>query len=219
MYSARSSLYFIRTLPPLTKEQSCRPCVLPKKTRSSPSITLVLDLDETLVHCSTTPMEQYDISFPVEFNGFTYNVSGRLRPHYEAFLRRASEIFEIVVFTASQKIYADRLLNILDPEHKFIKYRLFRDSCVVVAGNYLKDLNVLGRDLAKTVIVDNSPQAFAYQLSNGVPIASWYDDYNDTELITVLNFLETIKTVDDVRPHIRRTFRLEEQIFSKPSQI
>ena len=122
-----------------------------------------------------------------------------MRPHCKEFLQKCAKKFEIVLFTASQKIYADQLASIIDPDHTLFKHRLFRDSCTFVLGNYLKDLDGLGRDLSKTVIVDNSPQAFGYQINNGIPIKSWYNDQNDTELLKVFTYLEQLDLLDDVR--------------------
>lgn len=71
----------------------------------------------------------------------------------------------------------------------------------------MKDLNVLGRDLSQSVLVDNSPHAFGYQVDNGIPIESWFDDPKDTELLKLERFLSTLHGVKDVRSVIRRTFQ------------
>ncbi|KXZ54367.1 hypothetical protein GPECTOR_5g447 [Gonium pectorale] len=216
-------LLFIKQLPPL---ESCvppnRPTLLPpqRPARSAAGAasgrrkTLVLDLDETLVHSSLEPVARADFSFPVSFNGAEHIVHVRQRPHLRDFMVRVSQLFEVVVFTASQRIYAERLLDILDPGQALVRHRIYRDSCVVVDGNYLKDLSVLGRELAHTIIVDNSPQAFGFQVDNGIPIESWYDDDADDELLRLLPFLELLAApdVDDVRPRIRQQFRLQELI-------
>lgn len=205
--------FFVKNLPDLhSVVPKFRPMLLPKQTRSCPSTTLVLDLDETLVHSTLEPCDEADFTFSVDFNLKKHTVYVRCRPHLRDFMDRLSGLFEIIIFTASQSIYAEQLLNVLDPKRKIFRHRVFRESCVFVDGNYLKDLSVLGRDLARVIIIDNSPQAFGFQIDNGIPIESWFDDRSDTELLSLLPFLESLVAVDDVRPLIAKKFNLREKI-------
>ncbi|XP_057764119.1 uncharacterized protein LOC130985261 isoform X2 [Salvia miltiorrhiza] len=174
--------------------------------KQNKQITLVLDLDETLVHSTLEHCDDADFTFSVFFNMKEHTVYVRQRPHLQTFLRRVADMFEIVVFTASQSIYAKQLLDILDPEGMLISKRAYREACIFSEGIYTKDLTVLGVDLAKVAIIDNSPQVFRLQVNNGIPIKSWFDDPSDCALISMLPFLESLVDADDVRPIIARKF-------------
>jgi CTD small phosphatase-like protein 2 len=204
---------FIKNLPELSSVvPTFRPVLLPKQTRSCPPTTLVLDLDETLVHSMLEPCEDADFTFTVNFNLMEHSVYVRCRPHLKDFMERVSGLFEIIIFTASQSIYAEQLLNVLDPKRKVFRHRVYRESCVYVDGNYVKDLSVLGRDLAHVIMVDNSPQAFGFQVDNGIPIESWFEDRSDKELLSLIPFLESLIGVEDVRPVIAKRFNLRDKI-------
>jgi len=102
-------------------------------------------------------------------------------------------------------------------EGKYIQHRLYRESCLAVEGNFLKDLNVLGRDLSKTILVDNSPHAFGYQVDNGIPIESWFDDPDDRELLKLERFLrQHCWKAYDVRPVLRQKFQCQKLVEEAP---
>lgn len=172
-------------LPPISPQHVGRKC-------------LVLDLDETLVHSSFKSIQQADYVVPVEIEYHWHNVYVIKRPGVDNFLKKMGEIFEIVVFTASLSKYADPVLDKLDVHH-VVAHRLFRESCYNHKGNYVKDLSQLGRPIADTIILDNSPASYIFHPNNAVPVSSWFNDPHDTELTDLCPFLADLSTTDDVR--------------------
>ncbi|NXD63722.1 CTDS1 phosphatase, partial [Eolophus roseicapillus] len=127
-----------------------------------------------------------------------------------------------LLFPATHQ-YADPVADLLDKWGAF-RARLFRESCVFHRGNYVKDLSRLGRDLRRIIIVDNSPASYIFHPDNAVrtagvrlggvmetrgrppsaaallqvPVASWFDNMADTELLDLLPFFERLSKVEDV---------------------
>lgn len=77
-----------------------QPPYLPPMTPNK-RYTLVLDLDETLIHYE-------DVDESHEFEG---EVCYMVRPGVSKFLQELSQHYEIVVFTAALQEYADWILN------------------------------------------------------------------------------------------------------------
>jgi RNA polymerase II subunit A small phosphatase-like protein len=172
-------------LPPIASHHIGRKC-------------LVLDLDETLVHSSFKSIQQADYIVPVEIDQHWHNFYVLKRPGVDDFLREMGLIYEVVVFTASLSVYADPVLDKLDV-HRAVSHRLFRESCYNHKGNYVKDLSQLGRPMADTIILDNSPASYIFHPNNAVPVSSWFNDPHDTELTDMCPFLADLQTTDDVR--------------------
>ncbi|XP_008332449.1 CTD small phosphatase-like protein [Cynoglossus semilaevis] len=158
---------------------------------------VVIDLDETLVHSSFKPISNADFIVPVEIDGTVYQVYVLKRPHVDIFLQKMGEMFECVLFTASLAKYADPVADLLDQWGVF-QARLFRESCVFHRGNYVKDLSRLGRELSNVIIIDNSPASYIFHPENAVPVQSWFDDMNDTELLDLLPFFEGLSKEEEV---------------------
>ena len=132
--------------------------------------TLVLDLDETMISFQFTQPQ----------NGIGQM---HLRPGLENFLDVIKEYYEIIVFTSGTREYADMVLDVIEhkKQKKFFSGRLYREHTTRIGKKYIKDLSKLGRDLSKTLIVDNLPQSFKFQHENGILISSFYADDNDTK--------------------------------------
>jgi Dullard-like phosphatase family protein len=152
--------------------------------------TLVLDMDETLIHY-----------FFTHINGMFF-----VRPFCFDFLRELNDIYEIITFTAGTKEYADNILNILDIDNNIIKYRLYRQHTTILGMSIYKDLSKLGRDLSRVIIIDNLKENFKMQPNNGIFIKTWTNDINDVQFKDILKILKDIASnnVFDVRPIIQK---------------
>lgn len=173
---------------------------------------LVLDLDETLISSNECPPHNWDNTDVVNFqlaNKFNYTIYVKFRPFVFDFLEAMSRHYEIAIFTASEKAYADAIINKLDPERRLISKRLYNSDCDQVNGIFVKDLSKLGRNLKDVILVDNTVLCFAFQLNNGVPILSYFGSGkgSDTELIDLKEFLISVKDCADVRVPIADYFK------------
>lgn len=161
------------------------------ENKNDNKFTLVLDLDETLIH--------------FESNGKKSKFL--VRPYTYDFIFNLSQKFEIIIFTAAQKDYADWILDKIDRKN-CISARYYREHCIMSKTSHLKDLCFLNKNLKKTIIVDNFPDNFSLQRLNGICIKSWYNDTNDRILFELeKSLLEMVETnPSDVRDYLQSNF-------------
>lgn len=124
-------------------------------------------------------------------------------------LEKSYEMFDLHLFTSSEKEYADVIVKQFDPDQKYFKGRWYKKSCHKADnGMYLKDLSLLGVPLDRVVLVDNSTFSFGYQLFNGIPILSYTGAPADMELMSLFDYLQNLAKQPDVRKANLEYFKL-----------
>lgn len=133
-----------------------------------------------------------------------------LRPYVRDVLKSLSQEFEIIIFTASHRGYADKVIDILDPDKQWVSHRLFREHCFQSKqGVYVKDLRVINRKMKDMIIVDNALYSYGLQIDNGVPIIPYYNCKEDAELLMLQEYLLSLREEDDIREINRSVFKYD----------
>jgi Dullard-like phosphatase family protein len=174
----------------------------------------VFDLDETLIHCEVKEYETCQRVFEVEISeGKIAKIGLNVRPYIHEALSEIMQHYILIMYTASQKVYADAVLKIIDPDDKYFVKKLYRNNCIKAKMEneniFIKDLRVFsGVELKNIIIIDNSVLSFCFQMDNGIPILPFYDNTNDQELKVLVNYLKHLKNCESIQEENKKVMNL-----------
>ena len=166
------------------------------KNKNQKKYTLVLDLEETLVHI---------------------NQSGEciLRPGLYQFLKDIKPYYELVSFSNESKYSSEPIIDIIEEKKKFFDYNLYREHLTFIGKEFIKDLSKLGRDIKKVIIVDNISNNFKLSPENGIQILPFFGDNNNDNILEELKKILILfykDKLEDLRVGIRK---YKKDIFNK----
>ena len=167
--------------------------------------SLILDLDETLIHLER---EYYT------FNNI-HNIKNKkltLRPGLINFLEKMKKIYEIILFTFSPKDYADAIVDVIEKDEKYFEHKLYVQHASYNNGKFVKDINDLGRDIKSTIIIeDNINNVYKSNLDNTICIKPFYGECNNEKNTLQLlgNILNKVRYDAEITGDIRKSIMKE----------
>lgn len=200
-------------------------------------VTVVLDLDETLIH--SIFLRDLEVLLQGSGNkasklvkkmkkksdlylcdvGNCGDIAVFFRPGLHRFLSKLSKTCEVVLWTAANRTYAKPILDYIDPDGELLPYRLFRKHTIEKADNELvKDLSQLGRDMKRTVLIDNNPLTLNRTPRNVYLIPNFYGDQSDIELSKAWGFLSETCGQYDIRNHLELALSMTTIKNDKPTE-
>ena len=172
--------------------------------------SLILDLEDTLIHSQRN----------FNFRNKLCNVNKKLiifRPYLFEFLQEMKSLFELILFSSNTPEYIDPIVNLIQKEQKCFDYVLYRHHITLDdEGNNVKNLELIGRDLKKIIIIDDIARYFNLQKENGINIKPFYgNSKKDGNTLKILgNVLKRIKKDTDETNDIRISLnKYKKQLF------
>ena len=148
----------------ITKDNKTNNILIPYiKTKNLKKYSLVLDLEETLLHFRKDRTNDNEGTVDIR--------SGTLK-----FLDDISEFYELIIFNEGEKKYTDLLIDSLEENKIYFEHRFYREHIIFDNNDIVKDLVRIGRNLDKILIIDNMKQNFKLQKENGILIKSFYGE-------------------------------------------
>ena len=195
---------------------------------------LLIDLDETLVHSEFRNKDNFKAldyytknskcqskTFTYEDDNYIYYIDVFFRPFLKEFLDEVSKYFDLAIFTAAMKGYADTIIDYIDPKNEFFQFRLYRNACIPIQQRlYIKDLRIIKNyDPMNVILMDNSLYSFLNQPSNGMLVNSFYTNHKDTQLISATKFLVNhIFPCEDIRKECEKWYHFTDLFYKGTSK-
>jgi len=149
---------------------------------------LILDLDHTLIHSTTTPPAGINPDLGLDFPDYeTYWV--KKRPYLDTFLAKVGKHYNLCLFTAGKRCYAEPILAHLMSSTHFCQVMCWENVTQFGDGSYFKDLSKLNIDLEQAILVDDQ-ENITFQVDNHLLIEQfWQGNDHDVELAFLADFL------------------------------
>ena len=194
---------------------------------------LVLDIDETLIHCEEFPkdyFEEGEYHFKIDFGEDDPKAYfGNERPFLKEFLDYAFKNFDVAIWTASTEDYATIVLESIGVDINKLVFFYTRENCGMrldyETGHYygIKNLSKLrkkgtikrkyGRELDRVLIVDDIEKTAINNFGNLIQIEPFIYNSNDVELLKLISYLEKIKNEPNYRSINKRGWNQSNETF------
>lgn len=171
-------------------------------------LLIVLDLDETLIHSSDHKL--VDLQYIGLFTQYSFVYFVYKRPYVDDLLDFCFEHFDVGVWTAGSKEYANLIIPLLFGKRKPV-FVFSEDRCTIkyysssCRNEFSKISEISIKKLKKiwqkryyqkdfTLVVDDTPTTFVNNYGNAILVYKWMGDPKDKELLYLKNYLKQLLT-------------------------